>query len=318
MLIPSIQIIIGLIFLVWGADRFVAGAAALARNMGISPLLIGLTIVALGTSAPEIFVAITASLQGNPALAIGNALGSNIANIGLVLGLSAIVAPLTVHSKTLKREYPVLFGISLVAWILMMDGDLSRLDGSILLIGLSLFLIWMTWLGLHPKNHDPMIDEYRAEIPSAMSTGIASLWLVLGLIVLPLSSKLLVDGAVDIAKIFGLSDFVIGLTIVAVGTSLPEIATSVTAAIKGEDDIAIGNIIGSNMFNLLAVLPFPGLIAPGIVDPKLLTRDLPVMLGLTVLLFIVAYGFRGPGHIKRYEGFLLLFAYLGYLIMLIH
>ena len=272
----------------------------------------------MGTSTPAIFVAITASLQGNPALAIGNALGSNIANIGLVLGLCAIVAPLTVNSKTLKREYPVLFGISIVAWILMMDGDLSRLDGSILLIGLSAFIIWMTWLGLNPKNSDPMIDEYQAEIPSAMSTGIASLWLIVGLVILPLSSKLLVDGAVDIAKVFGISDFVIGLTVVAVGTSLPEIATSVTGAIKGEDDIAIGNIIGSNMFNLLAVLPFPGLIAPGKIDPMLLTRDLPVMLGLTVLLFIVAYGFRGPGHIKRYEGFLLLFAYLGYLIILIH
>jgi cation:H+ antiporter len=316
MLLNITAVILGFAILVWGAERFITGAAALARNMGVSPLLIGLTIVGFGTSAPEILVSAMASAQGNPGLAIGNALGSNIANIALILGVTALVSPLVVHSNTLKREYPMLLGVSLLAIMLMLDGELDQLDGIILFSGLVIVLAGMARIGMAGRSSDPMKLEFDAEIPEDMPTGKAVIWFLLGLTLLLVSTRMLVWGAVNIATAFGVSDLVIGLTIVALGTSLPELAAGVTSALKGEHDIAIGNVIGSNMFNLLAVLPMPALLAPGRFDPEILTRDLPMMIGLTLVMFVMSYGFRKHGRINRIEGLLLLCAFIGYQGML--
>ncbi len=316
MILDLAAIISGFAILVWGSDRFIIGASAIARNLGVSPLLIGLTIVGFGTSAPEVLVSAVASIQGNPGLAIGNALGSNIANIALILGITAIVAPLTVHSNTLKREYPMLLAVCLLATLLMLDGSLDRLDAAILIAALLLVLYGMVRIGIGSRSSDPMKIEYDAEIPEDMSTGRAVTWFLLGLTLLLLSSRMLVWGAVNIAHEFGVSDLIIGLTIVALGTSLPELAAGVTSALKNEHDIAIGNIIGSNMYNLLAVLPMPGLIAPGNFSSDIMSRDMPVMIGLTLLMFIMSYGFRKNGRINRLEGLLLLTAFIGYQGML--
>ncbi len=314
LLLPTAAVIGGFAVLVWGADRFVIGAAATARNLGVSPLIIGLTIVGIGTSAPEILVSAMAAWQGNPALGVGNALGSNITNIGLVLGATALFTPLVVRSETLRREYPLMFAIMLFSLVLLLDGEMSRFDGLLLLAGLVLMVIWMVRLGLR-RDHDPMEDEYAQEIPR-LSTGRALAWLIIGLLLLLGSSRLLVWGAVDIAQAFGISDLVIGLTIVAVGTSLPELAASVMSALRGEPDIAIGNVIGSNMFNLLAVLGLPGLIHPTALAPEVLSRDFVFMIGLSIALFAMAYGFRGDGRVNRLEGALLLGGYAAWLYVL--
>ncbi len=312
MLLSTAAIIAGFLLLVWGADRFITGAAALARNLGVSSMLIGLTIVGFGTSAPEILVSSMAALEGNPGLAIGNALGSNIANVGLILGATSLVIPLQVQSATLKREYPMLLAVYLVTVLLLLDGDLSRWDGAILLVGLGVMLYGMVRIGKSGRASDPLLQEYEAEIPQQMKTAIALFWFLVGLGVLLLGSRLLVLGAVDIATAFGVSDLVIGLTIVAIGTSLPELAASLAGALKQEPDIAIGNIIGSNMYNLLAVLAMPGLIAPGLFAPEVLSRDLPMMIGITLAMFVMSYGFGAPGRISRIEGALLMLAFLGY------
>ncbi len=305
-------ILAGFVILLWGADRFVMGASALASNLGVSPLIIGLTIVGFGTSAPEILISAVASYDGNPGLAIGNAIGSNIANIALVLGFTALVLPLTVRSETLKREYPVMLAITLGSLVLLMDGHFSRTDGFILITGMFVVIYAITMIGLRSRKTDPIIEEYADEIPVGMSTMNASLWFLGGLLTLLLGSKLLVNGAVSIATALGVSDVVIGLTIVAIGTSLPELAASVMSAYKKEPDIAIGNIIGSNMFNLLAVLGIPGAVRPGPVPANILERDFPVMIALTILLFAMSYGFRAPGKINRIEGGVLLSMFLAY------
>lgn len=316
-----VAIITGFALLVWGADRFVMGASATARNLGVSPLVIGLTIVGFGTSAPEMLVSAVAALEGNPDMGIGNAVGSNITNIGLVLGITALITPLSVHSETLRREFPILFAIMLVTILLFLDGEFSRLDGILLLIGLVIQFYWMASLGLRQREEskcagDPMASDFIDEIPSHMPMKLAIFWIVAGLLVLLGSSKLLVWGAVNVAQWFGISDLIIGLTIVAIGTSLPELAASVMSALKGEHDIAVGNVLGSNMFNLLGVLCMPGLIAPSIIPTELLSRDYPFMIGLTVGLFAMAYGFRHPGRIVRSEGLLLLAVYIVYLGLL--
>ncbi len=311
LLFSSLAVIVGFVFLVWGADRFVHGAAATARNLGISPMIIGLTIVGIGTSAPEILVSAIAAWQGNPALGVGNALGSNITNIALVLGATALITPLLVKSETLRREYPVMFSIMLLALVLLIDGEMSRLDGWILMLGLGLMILWMVLQGLR-RDHDPMEDEYEKEIPR-ISTPKALLWLALGMVLLLGSSRALVWGAVNIAHALGISDLIIGLTVVAVGTSLPELAASVISALRKEPDIAIGNVIGSNMFNLLAVLGLPGVIMPHALEPEVLSRDFPYMIGLSIALFAMAYGFKGDGRLNRWEGLLLLLAYFAYL-----
>ena len=310
-----IAVSLGFVLLVWGADRFVHGASATARNLGISPLIIGLTIVGFGTSAPEILVSIVSALEGNPGLAVGNALGSNITNIGLVLGITALVTPLVVKSNILRREYPAMFAVMLLALALVVDSQLSRMDGIILLLGLGLMIFWMVHLGLRKNHTDPMENEYAQEI-ALISTPRALLWLLFGFLVLLFSSRILVWGSINIAHELGVSDLVIGLTIVAVGTSLPELAASVMSALKKEPDIAIGNIIGSNMFNLLAVLGIPALIAPMPLESGLLSRDFPFMIGLSIALFIMAYGFRGTGQVNRLEGGLLLLTYIAYMTVL--
>ncbi|HEC18936.1 MAG TPA: calcium/sodium antiporter [Gammaproteobacteria bacterium] len=306
--------------LVWSAERFVHGAAGLARNLGVSSLVIGMTIMGFGTSAPEMLVSGMAAGSGNPGLGVGNALGSNIANIALVLGTTALIMPLTVDSRIVRREFPMLFVVTLLAAGLLLDGELGVLDGTVLMSATALMVAWMIWMSRQPQKPDhvapgadPLEAEFEHEIPTGMSTGQAVLWVVLGLVVLVLSSKLLVWGAVGIASDMGVSDLVIGLTIIAVGTSLPELAASVISALKGEDDMAVGNVIGSNMFNLLAVLGLPGLIAPSVLEPAVMQRDFPVVIALTLLLFLMAYGFRGHGRINRFEGGILLACFAGYM-----
>ncbi len=316
MLISITQIIGGFILLVWGADRLVAGASAMARNLGVSPLIIGLTIVAFGTSAPELVVSAVAASRGNPGLAVGNAIGSNIANIGLILGITAVVYPLKVESETLKREYPLLVLIMIASFIMAADLNYSRTEGWLLLTGLAALVVWMVRYGLRRGPEDPLAEEFAAEIPSDMPTRTAVKWLIIGLIILPLSSRFLVEGAVTIARAMEVSEVVIGLTIVAFGTSLPELAAALTSALREEDDLAIGNIIGSNMFNILGVLGIAATITPVAVDALMLKQDFPVMFLLTVLLFFMAYGIHGPGRISRKSGLLLLTIYFTYQAMI--
>lgn len=316
--LAALAVLAGFALLVWGADRFVAGAAAVARNLGVSPLIIGLTVVGVGTSAPEILISAVAALAGSPDLGVGNALGSNITNVALVLGATGLIVPLTVRSETLRREFPLLLVVMLLALGLLLDGYLGRLDGLLLVSGMGLIIYWMAVLALRQRaaaagEADPLEVEYREELPPAMPTGKALFWVAAGLIVLLGSSRLLVWGAVDIARWLEVPDLVIGLTIVALGTSLPELAASLTGAFKGEHDIAIGNVLGSNMFNLLAVLGMPGVIHPAPLQADVLSRDYPMMIGLSLVLFAMAYGFRQPGCIGRVKGGTLLLAYFGYL-----
>ncbi len=318
MLYSTFAVLCGFILLVWGADRFVLGASALARNLGISPLIIGLTIVGFGTSVPELLVSAVAAWEGNPAMGIGNVLGSNITNIGLILGLTALIKPMTVHSVTLKREFPVLLLIMILALLLMLDSELGQFDGGVLLLGTALLTAWMVHLGLSDRNSDIMASEFSEEIPTQLSTGKAVMWLLLGGMILLISSRILVWGAVNIAEWFGVSDLIIGLTIVAIGTSLPEMAASIVSALKGEHDIAIGNVLGSNMFNLLAVLAMPALIQPSSLPADVLLRDFPVMFILTIILLGMSFGLRGAGGVNRIEGGILLCIYLGYLGQLYH
>ena len=309
MLIPIAQIIGGFILLVWGADRLVAGASATARNLGVSPLVIGMTIVAFGTSAPELVVSAIAAFQGNPGLAVGNAIGSNIANIGLILGLTALIYPLRIESEVLKREYPLLMLIMIGSFIMAADLVYERTEGWLMLFGLAVLVIWMVRFGLRRGPQDPLAKEFAAEIPSDMPMRISVMWLLVGLVILPLSSSFLVAGAVSIAQSLAVSDAVIGLTIVAFGTSLPELAAALTSALRKEDDLAIGTVIGSNMFNILGVLGIAATISPVHIEELMLKQDFPVMFALTVLLFFMAYGISGPGRISRKSGALLLAIY---------
>jgi cation:H+ antiporter len=311
MLIDILALLLGLVVLVFAADWFVDGASAIARNFGISPLLIGLTIVSLGTSAPEIMVSSLASFQGNPGLAIGNAIGSNIANMGLILGVTALLAPLAFHSRLLKRELPVLMLISIACYVLALDG-LSVFDGVLMLLGLVAFLYWLIRTAMAEHKSDILTKEVEAEVPETMPNNKAWIFFVLGLLGLLISSKVLVWAAVNIAHAMGVSDLVIGLTIVALGTSLPELAASIGSVLKGEDDLAVGNVIGSNVYNLLAVFSLPALIAPGPVDVTVISRDFPVLLAFTGVLFILGVGLSRAGNINRWEGGGLLSAYLFY------
>lgn len=316
MLIDFFAIIAGFILLIWSADRFILGAAATARNFDVPPLIIGLTIVGFGTSAPEMMVAGFAAYDGSPAMAIGNALGSNITNITLVLGIAALIAPLDVHSRIIKKELPILLVATLMALALLRDSTLSQFDGFILLSLLVLLMWWITRQGIRNQSDDALTDEYIEELPDAMPTSHALFWLVAGLVLLTVSSKILVWGAVNVATELGVSELVIGLTVIAIGTSLPELAASITGALKNEHDIAIGNVIGSNLFNTLGVLAIPGLLAPSTLAEGILERDMPVVFLLTIMLFVMAYGFRGQGRINRLEGGLLLSAFIAYQLLL--
>jgi cation:H+ antiporter len=307
----------GFALLTLSADRFVVGAAAVAYNLRVPPLIIGLTVVGIGTSAPEILISALAAWQGETELAVGNAIGSNIINIALILGLTALITPLNVHSSIVRRELPVLVGIMLVAWLLLADGTLGRLDGCLLVGGVIPVLVWMARLGMKSReSRDAIDEEFVEEIRTGMSMPRALFWLLFGAVFLLLGSRLLIWGAVSIAQQAGISELVIGIVVVALGTSLPELAASLVSAVKQEHDIAIGNVIGSNIFNLLAVLGLPGAIHPGPIDPHVVYRDFPVMFVITLALFVMAYGIRGPGRITRLEGAILLSAYIAYQTLL--
>lgn len=312
MLPQLLAIVVGFVLLVWGADRFVVGAGATARNLGVAPIMIGLTIVAFATSAPEVLVSVVASLQGNVGLAVGNAVGSNIANIGLVLGVTALIRPIDVRSQTLRREMPALLAVTLLTFMLFVDGFLGRADGLVLLASLALVMYWLVALGFRSGASDPISAEYAAEIPSDMSMPTAMGWFTAGLVVLLVGSNILVWGAEALAAALGVSDLIIGLTIVAIGTSLPELAVSLVSALKGEHGLALGNILGSNIFNLLAVIGLAGAIQPSPFDPGVVTFHFPVMGALTLVLFVMAYNYSATGRITRVEGFALLFAFLAY------
>jgi len=310
-----------LVALVWSADKFVFGASSLARNLGVSPMIIGLTIVAMGSSAPEMMTAATASLQGTPNLAIGNAIGSNITNIALVLGITALMQPLTVSSQTVKREIPLILIISAIAYLILFDQYFSFSEGIQLFIGFFIYIAALLIITLRrtkgKKSDDPLIIEAEQDVAEPVELKFSIMWVIVGLIILPTSASFLVDSSVYIAKAFGISDLVIGLTIVAIGTSLPELAASIMSIIKKEDDLALGNIIGSNIFNILAVLSLAGIIAPGNIDALAATRDAPYMLGVTLLLFVLCFSRKfGYFRITRAKGALLLLTFVAYQVLL--
>ncbi|MEX0915596.1 MAG: calcium/sodium antiporter [Wenzhouxiangellaceae bacterium] len=309
MISALVYVLVGFVLLVWSADRLVAGASALARNFGVSALVVGVTIVGFGTSAPEMVVSALASLEGNPALAVGNALGSNIANIGLILGLTCLVYPMTIDRSTCFREIPLLAGVTMLTALLMLGGTLTRADGVILAGGLVGFILMMLYRGRRATDLDPVTQALMGEIASGMSNRAAVAWTGVGLVVLPLSAQLLVTGAVGMAVLLGVSESVIGLTVVALGTSLPELAAAMASALRKEDDLCIGNILGSNLFNLLGVLGIAALIHPMAIEPLLIQRDLPVM-GLT---FLMLAGMATlTGRISRVGATVLLATYLIY------
>ena len=308
-------LIFGLVLLVWSADRFVEGAASTARYFGMPPLLIGMVVVGFGTSAPEMVVSAISSFQGNPGIALGNAYGSNITNIALILGLTSVISPIAVHSQILRKELPILTAVTLLAAWQLWDSELSRLDALVLLGVFAGLMIWTILQGI--KQSDTLGDDVEKKMQTQeLSIKQSILWLIIGLLLLIASSRLLVWGAVKIAQGFGVNDLIIGLTIVAVGTSLPELASSIIAIRKNEHDLALGNVVGSNLFNTLAVVGIAGTIHPMSVSPDVLSRDISVMALLTITLFAVGFGFRGPGRINRYEGALLLASYIGYTIYL--
>ncbi len=306
----------GFVVLIYSADRFVLGSASLARNLGISPLVIGLTVVGFGTSAPELLVSSIAAWQGDTGLAVGNALGSNILNIGLILGCTALIAPIVIHSRALRWEMPILLIVCLLAYGLSFDERFERWEGATLLLGLVVFLIWLVWQARQTPPGDLLAQELESELPPSVSMVMAWLWIVLGLLGLLLSSRAVVWGAVGLARYFGISDLIIGLTIVALGTSLPELASSIAGIIKGEDDLVIGNIVGSNIFNLLAVYGLAGLIQPDWLEREVVTRDFPWMLGFTVALLLLGLGRRNPSRIGWLGGVLLLAGFSAYQYLL--
>lgn len=314
MILYALSIIVGFALLVWSADRFVEGAASVAKHLGMPSLLIGILIVGFGTSAPEMVVSAIAAFEGNPALALGNALGSNIVNIALILGVTALVAPIAVHSKIVKKELPLLLFIVFASGYLFLDNQLTLLEGMVLLLAFFGLIAWSIVSAIKNKGDvlESEIDNELQEHPMSLKAGV--FWLILGLILLIGSSRLLVWGAVGVATEFGVSDLIIGLTIVALGTSLPELAASVIAARKGEHDIAIGNVVGSNMFNILAVIGIATVISPmNQIAPEVLNRDWIVMVALTIALFVMAYGFKGKeGQISRTEGLVLVLCYVAY------
>jgi cation:H+ antiporter len=287
MLIASAAILIGFIILVWSADLFVAGAASIAENMGMSPILIGLTIVSLGTSAPEVLVSINAAISGTGELAVGNAIGSNIANMGMVLGITVLIAPLPVHRNRLRREVPTLLAVTFGCGLLLLDGRLDWIDGLLMLAALAFILIEM----IRSQSHDPNAAEEAnvEELPHMMPK---RAWgsFAIGLLLLVASSKILVWGASMIALELGVSPLVIGLSVVAVGTSLPELAASLASAMKGHAEIALGNVMGSNLFNLLGVMSLPGIFSTQVLEAEVLSRDYASMTGITLILAAGLYG----------------------------
>ena len=309
-------LIVGLFLLVYGADRLVYGAAVISRSLGVPPLIIGMTIVGIGTSLPELFVSTTAALNGQIDMAVGNVLGSNITNILLILGVAALIHPLAARSEVLRRELPLMLAVTVLCGFVLMDGTLSRLDGVVLLAAAAVFILLMLKIArlAQREGSDSLTVEQIAELPQDSSNTVAILWLVLAFIILPLSSKMVVDNATVIAHYFGMSELVVGLTVIAIGTSLPELATSIAGALKGEDDMAIGNIIGSNIFNTVIVLGVPALLSPGSVDSAAFHRDYWVMLAVSIVLTALCVGRKHRiGHLA---GALLLCGFIAYLAVL--
>ncbi|MDX2481456.1 MAG: calcium/sodium antiporter [Desulfuromusa sp.] len=310
--LASVAVIGGLILLIWSADRFVDGAAATALHAGMPTLLIGMVVIGFGTSAPEMVVSAFSAAQGNPGLALGNAYGSNISNIALILGLTALFSPIAVKSSVLRKELPILLVVTLIAVSQLIDGFISRYDAWVLLGVFAVLMGWSIWQGMRHR-HDSLQADVDVTIDVApMPLKSAIIWLFVGMVLLVISSRILVWGAVEIARSFGVSDLIIGLTVVAVGTSMPELASAIAATRKGEHDLALGNVIGSNLFNTLAVVGIAGAIHPMYVAPEVLWRDSAVMGGLTLILLAFGFGIRGPGRINRWEGAALLVVYVAY------
>ena len=311
MLLTLLGIGAGLALLIWSADRFVAGAVALSHHFGIPAIIIGIVVIGFGTSAPELLISTLAAWQGNSGLAIGNAIGSNIANIALILGVTAILTPVIVANGTIRREFPVLLIATGLVWIVLRDDLLSWIDGVLLIAALFIALTFLTIATMRAKNatrEKPTIPNY--------SVIRAITWTLIGLALLLISSRILVINSIDLATFFGVSDVVIGLTIVAIGTSLPELAASITGALKHHSDLAIGNVVGSNIFNTLGVIGVPGLIHSYAVPREILARDFPIMLGLTLLLVVMALMTYRSNGMHRVSGTVLLLSFIGFQLML--
>lgn len=321
MLLAIVAVIVGLAVLVWSADKFVDGAVGVAEFCGMSTLLIGMVVVGFGTSAPELTVSVISASQGNPELALGNAYGSNIANIALILGATALISPILMQRSVLRGDLPILLAVSVLSIILVWDGSVARWNGILLLIVFTAAMAYSIRRELKKvkleKSESPSDNADTAE-PKKVSLGKSVFWLVLGLVLLVVSSRALVWGAVEIARALGVSDLLIGLTIVAIGTSLPELASSIAAARKGENDLALGNIIGSNLFNTLAVVGLAAIVSPMDAIEKAVTyRDMPLMIALTVALIVLGFRRKGDGRLNRIAGAILLAVYVGYLALLI-
>jgi len=317
MIEAAVAVIFGIIFLVISADHFVVGAASVSRRLGVPPLIIGMLIMGFGTSAPELIVSCIAAFEGNPGIALGNAYGSNISNIALILGVTACISPIFVESRILRRELPILMGVTGIAAIQLLDGWVSRVDAIILLVLFGGFMFWSIWQGMKGRADNLSVDV-EAEFDVEKLSPLAS-WmkLILGLIFLVISSRILVWGAVTIAESLGVSNLIIGLTVVAIGTSLPELASSIVATRKGEHDLALGNVLGSNLFNTLAVVGLAGVIKPIHGGSEILVRDISVMSALTLVLFLVSLQQNGERKINRFEGGLLVLCYVSYLAYLV-
>lgn len=310
MVIAVAILIVGLIVLVWSADRLVFGAAAIAKNYGVSPLVIGMTILAMGSSAPEMMVSANAALADKTDTAVGNVLGSNIANIALILGFTALIKPLSIGSTIIRRELPLMLGVTVLAGVLLWNNHLGFFEGMGLFTLFVIFILMMLKIGKDSGGTDPILADQQSDIPNDVSNLKAVLWIIIGLPLLLVSSDQVVDSAVTIAQYFGMSDLVIGLTIIAIGTSLPELAASIAGVMKGEDDLAVGNIIGSNVFNILAVMGIPGLLNPSAISEYAMSRDYYIMLVLSIMLLIFALG--KSRSINRIEGAVFLLCYIGY------
>ncbi|MEX2441054.1 MAG: calcium/sodium antiporter [Pontimonas sp.] len=319
MLYPLIALLAGLILLVWSADRFVGASATTARHLGMPPLLIGMVVIGFGTSAPEMVVSAISSLEGNPGIALGNAYGSNISNIALILGITALMIPVRVHSRVLRRELPILIAVTALAAWQVWDGEITRWDAGVLLTVFAGLMGWSIWQGFRGEP-DPLSGEVEmmvGENPMTLKQSLTHL--AFGLVIVIASSRLLVWGAVDVARAMGIHEMVIGLTVVALGTSLPELASTMAAVKKGEHDMALGNIIGSNLFNTLAVVSIAGMIHPMAVEPEVFSRDMLVVASLTVILFLMGFSPKGigEGRVNRFEGGLLLAIFIAYTIYLV-
>lgn len=317
LLLPITVLVISLIVLAVSADRFVDGAAAIALQLRVAPMIIGMTILGFGTSAPELLVSLLAALDNAPGIAIGNALGSNITNIGLVLGFTLLLTVVHGESRTLRREFPILLGAMAGGWLLILDNHLSHLDGLILLLGLTLFLLWMVRSARsesHPEDEfEQEVTREVAEKSDAHSLNHHLIWTLGALLLLVASARGLVWGATEIASHYGVSELIIGLTVVAIGTSLPELAASVAAALRREQEMLIGNLIGSNLFNLLGVLGLPALLAPTVLEASVLQRDYPVMIAMTLFFLGIVLLNSRRRMVATLQGLLLLGGFSAYL-----